>query len=449
MIQAEPYKTFFEIKQKAINRFMELPNNIHFYYLGQDLNKKEQEKIGTIFNHKEQVTVILRLPKLKLKPSGLSSEIKRNKFSINQEMKNHFSFLNSQNFSVNNKIRNKRNIYNLKFMKSQDFEKKNNEMFYFNKRLNNNNKIGLIKSSSMPNISLKNSNNNIQTKSNRIIKKIKLNVDNNNGLSFCEIHKYRVNEYCRACKKFICPECRLTQEHNKHLTISLNFKNLEDSIKLYILLVITNEKRDLDIIKKNALSDGDEIMDEKSLKQKKNSIEEKCNKLIDNYHLIMKMIEKKLELDKKSVKIMIINTYNDIAQKINKQISEIINKLEEEIKIRKDNLSKDELKYYFDEIAKKEETLEMIGDRTIKYLLTFEINRKIETTLDKIENTLDEMINEDNIFNLENRFSKEIMNINVVQINKEDNNNNNNKERKINKGILKRGQRRNALIFGH
>jgi hypothetical protein len=270
MIQAEPYKTFFEIKQKAINRFMELPNNIHFYYLGQDLNKKEQEKIGTIFNHKEQVTVILRLPKLKLKPSGLSSEIKRNKFSINQEMKNHFSFLNSQNFSINNKIRNKRNIYNLKFMKSQDFEKKNNEMFYFNKRLNNNNKIGLIKSSSMPNISLKNSNNNIQTKSNRIIKKIKLNVDNNNGLSFCEIHKYRVNEYCRACKKFICPECRLTQEHNKHLTISLNFKNLEDSIKLYILLVITNEKRDLDIIKKNALSDGDEIMDEKSLKQKKN-----------------------------------------------------------------------------------------------------------------------------------------------------------------------------------
>jgi hypothetical protein len=272
-------------------------------------------------------------------------------------------------------------------------------------------------------------------------------VDNNNGLSFCEIHKYRVNEYCRACKKFICPECRLTQEHNKHLTISLNFNNLEDSIKLYILLVITNEKRDLDIIKKNALSDGDEIMDENSLKQKKNSIEEQCDKLIDNYHLIMKMIEKKLELDKKSVKIMIINTYNDIAQKINKQISEIINKLEEEIKIREDNLSKDELKYYFDEIAKKEETLEMIGDRTIKYLLTFEINQKIETTLDKIENTLDEIINEDNIFNLENRFSKEIMKINVVQNNKEDNNNN--KEKKINKGILKRGQRRNGLIFGH
>jgi hypothetical protein len=213
------------------------------------------------------------------------------------------------------------------------------------------------------------------------------------------------------------------------------------------LLVKTNEKRELDIIKKNALSDGDEIMDENCLKQKKNSIEEQCDKLIDNYQLILKMIEKKLELDKKSVKIMVINTYNDIAQKINKQISEIINKLEEEKKTRKDNLSKDELKYYFDEIAKKEETLEMIGDRTIKYLLTFEINRKIETTLDKIENTLDEMINEDNIFNLENRFSKEIMKINVVQNNKEDNNNN--KEKKINKGILKRGQRRNGLIFGH
>ena len=48
MILAEPYKTFSEIKQKALNKFKEVSNNIHFYYLGIDLCKNEEEKIGTI-----------------------------------------------------------------------------------------------------------------------------------------------------------------------------------------------------------------------------------------------------------------------------------------------------------------------------------------------------------------------------------------------------------------
>ena len=49
-------------------------------------------------------------------------------------------------------------------------------------------------------------------------------------------------------------------------------------------------------------------------------------------------------------------------------------------------LSVDELHYFFNEISKKEETLDLIGDSTIKYLISWEINRKIENTFDKIEN---------------------------------------------------------------
>ena len=107
------------------------------------------------------------------------------------------------------------------------------------------------------------------------------------------------------------------------------------------------------------------------------------------------------------------------------------------------NLSITELKYYFDEIAKKEDTLNFIGDTTVKYLLTWEINRKIENTLDKIENTLDEIINEENLFNLEHKYNKEIMKYNINQ--KNENNHNNKKKTK---GILRsKGKRRYGLIF--
>ena len=59
IINAEPFKAFEEIKQKALNKFIDVPNNVKPYYMGQDLSKKEKEKIGTIYNHKEQVRIIL------------------------------------------------------------------------------------------------------------------------------------------------------------------------------------------------------------------------------------------------------------------------------------------------------------------------------------------------------------------------------------------------------
>ena len=107
-------------------------------------------------------------------------------------------------------------------------------------------------------------------------------------------------------------------------------------------------------------------------------------------------------------------------------------------------LSIEQIKYFFDEIATKEETLEFIGDRTIKYLLYWEIHNKIENAFDIIENTLDEILNEDRPFNLDNKYNKELLKFNVVNKNSEYNQ----VENKMNKGILRvRGQRRNGLIF--
>ena len=434
-IQAEPYKTFSEIKQKVLNKFVDIPKNIHFNYLGRDLSKNGEEKIGTIFNHKENVIVILRLPKLKLKTirSNLSSsEI------TTPDTQKHLSYSNTQLITLNNN----KNLHNLKPIKMQDLEKKINDNSFINKRPYN--KIKLSNSSSMPNLNLKKSINIIKINSNKNkygYNNIHFNLNDIN--IYCDTHKYKVSEYCRTCKKFICPECRLSQKHQSHLTIRLNFKNLEESIKLYIMLVITNEKRNLDIINKNFFSGEDEVINEETLNKKKDSVNEECDKLIKNYNIFLKKLEKKINLHKKNYKAIIINTFNDIAQKISKQIGDILIKLDEVLIKRGKNLSITELKYYFDEIAKKEDTLNFIGDTTVKYLLTWEINRKIENTLDKIENTLDEIINEENLFNLDYKYNKEIMKYNINQ--KNENNDNNKKKTK---GILKsKGKRRYGLIF--
>ena len=441
-IQAEPFKTFEEIKKKVLNKFIDLPFNIHFYYKGKDLSKEENEKIGTIFNNKEQVKIILRLPTIKLKANGMKNEsflkgINKNKLLDSPEQNSEHSLLNTQFIPI--KSRNK--IFNLKLLKKPDYDKKINDNNNSFKLINKISKNKFLKgSSSMPNLNSKNSFiKDEYTFKNRI--NFGQNFDIYNNISFCENHKYKVGEYCRNCKKFICPECRLNEEHKNHLTLQLNFKNLEESIKLYTILIQTNETKNLEIINKNFNSNENEIIKYENLNERQNLVSEKCDILIKNYESIMTKIQKKMSTEKKNYKTTIINTFNDIAIKISKQIGEIVYKLDEVMKKKDKKLSIDELLYFLNEIAEKEETLKFIGDTTLKYLLTWEIHKKIETAFDKIENTLDEIINEEKPFNLDKKYNDELIKI----INQSDSNNKSDK--KEIKGILrKKGQRRNGLV---
>ena len=431
-IQAEPYKTFKEVKEKAISRFMNIPYNIHFYYLGQDLSKSEDEKIGTIFNHKEKVTIALRLPRLKLKTKNdLSIDNIKSKIIKPLEQKKDLSFLNASF----NPVYNKKLLLNLRSSKTKFLNEKSSHIFSRKK-----NKIS--SSLSMPHLNINKSFNdryNDKIKNNRY--NLKLDIHNLDDVSFCENHKYRVTDYCRICKKFICPECRLNETHKNHLTIHLNLNNLEESIKLYLMLVQTNEKSRVKIINKNILSEGDKTLDTFYLSERQFAMSQKYNRLDENYEDFMKKINKKLTKDTK-YKNIVINTFNDIALKINRQINEILNKLSEEKKKKKNKkISLEDLQYYFDEIAKKEETLKFLENGTIKYLLTWEINRKIEETLDIIENTLDEIINEENPFNLEHKFYQELNKIiNEKNISSNDISFNKNNKRD-------KGHRRNGLIY--
>ena len=111
IIKTEPYKIFEEIKYKVLNKFIDIfsiiPNNLHFYYLGKDLFNYEKEKIGDIFNHKENITILLRLPKIKFncKLNNYKKELSSNdKYIINKDKDNINYSLEKTNYNKNKKI---------------------------------------------------------------------------------------------------------------------------------------------------------------------------------------------------------------------------------------------------------------------------------------------------------------------------------------------------------
>ena len=427
IINAEPYKIFEEIKNKALDKFIDIfytiPNNLHFYYRGNDLINREQEKIGEIFNHKEQITILLRTPKLKINNKSNSD---KGNLSINDK---YIINKNSISFDNNNFLMKQTNYTN---------KKEKIKKGYFNLKLNKLNSLNryiIPKSNSMTYISNLNSENKIPSR-NSILKNnfnFKLNLNDLGNFAYCDKHRFKVSDYCRTCKKFICQECIINQLHKDHLTIGLNSQNLEESIKLYIMILKTNEKKNLKRLNENQNRKDDDLIDINILTEKEKDMMVKLDKIINKYHSIMNKIEKNIGNDKKKYRVMVINNFNDVAMRISMQISTILNQFETAMKKKYSNLTLEELKYYLDEIGKKEETLELIRERTIKYLLTFEINNKVDTTFNQIESTLDLINNEENPFNLDKIYNRELLKIisvgNKNYINNNINNEKNNKHK--------------------
>ena len=92
LIKSEPYKTLNDIFDKAITKFNKiiyLPEDIHFYFLGKELNNKNFEKIGNIFSHREKVTIKIKADQnekesspLRISPNLLKNNIINKKNNI-------------------------------------------------------------------------------------------------------------------------------------------------------------------------------------------------------------------------------------------------------------------------------------------------------------------------------------------------------------------------------
>ena len=139
---------------------------------------KEQEKIGNMFNHKEQISIIIRLPDIKLNLKKNKNHQIDTNFMINYQNK----FLSSEQTQYN--------IKSLKTMKSMDKTKYKSKDMTFN--INKSNSMSYL-----PALTKRYKNNDYNIFNN-------INFDDIGNYTLCDNHQYKVSESCRPCKKFIC-----------------------------------------------------------------------------------------------------------------------------------------------------------------------------------------------------------------------------------------------------
>ena len=399
-IKAEPFKFLGEIKEKAIKKMICVPNNVSCFFSNIDLSNEENKKVGDIFNHKEKVTL-----KLKQKDSfsNLTNSISLNKNIHVKNLKNLINIQNNNNNINNNNINN-----NLFFPKIKKIDKNilKNNIFFPNSntlRLPNTEKNRLSRNRSegalgyLPIVG---------SKTNLL----------GSTTSLCECKKYLISDYCRNCRKFICNDCKLNNEkHKKHLTIRLNLENLENNINLYGNLIQTDIKNLIEL-NKNVLKNKNEIIDINLLEKNKETMNTKYKEVIDNYTNIMKRIKKYLDKENEGKIKLLVSAYNSSSVKIHKEIYDLIENLKAKYNDKNQKEIKfNDLEYYLNEINNKERTLTFFKRDIIKYHLTNEINDKIKNSFDKINNIMDEIINDDNPFNLDSKYYPDLVKMKIIK----------------------------------
>lgn len=372
VIKAEPFRTLDYICENAIikmNKIILIPNNIKFYYLGKELNLKNSDKIGNIFNHKEKVTI---------------------------KLKNQSENENELIIPKNNIINKKNNIYLLNSRKLI-FPKISEEI-----------KLPLIKKISG------NKEKDKDKEENSEKEKIK---EENKIENPCSCERLSISEYCRNCRKFICIKCKSEIKHKNHLTLNLNMINISENVKHYGKILQDDIQKKIDI-NRNIFTQN-EVLDEAMIINRKQIIYQKYKIGVANYKNTLNKIIAKLSLENKEKTSIKINAYNDYSKNIIKQLKDIEKKLQKNYINENKKITFNDLRAFFDEINSKEESLNFFGKEVTKYQLKEEINTKMISSLDKIERLLNELCNEDSPFNLDNKYLQELSKLDIIKINQE------------------------------
>ena len=372
VIKAEPFRTLDYICENAIikmNKIILIPNNIKFYYLGKELNLKNSDKIGNIFNHKEKVTI---------------------------KLKNQSENEDELIVPKNNVINKKNNVYLLNSRKLI-FPKISEEI-----------KLPLIKKISG------NKEKDKDKEENSKKEKIK---EENKIENPCSCERLSISEYCRNCRKFICIKCKSEIKHKNHLTLNLNMINISENVKHYGKILQDDIQKKIDI-NRNIFTQN-EVLDEAMIINRKQIIYQKYKIGVANYKNTLNKIISKLSLENKEKTSIKINAYNDYSKNIIKQLKDIEKKLQKNYINENKKITFNDLRAFFDEINSKEESLNFFGKEVTKYQLKEEINTKMISSLDKIERLLNELCNEDSPFNLDNKYLQELSKLDIIKINQE------------------------------
>ena len=421
-INSEIYKTLREEKIKAINKMIGVPKEVNCIYLGNNLTKDENKKIGDLFNHKEKVLIKLELPSIDSQRN--SKEIikrKKNSRSYNEmtDIRNNKSKNDNNNFNINSFLSNNNTL--LASNKSSFSQKLGpiNIDFKNNKKLKIKDKnpiykkfINLISSKSpmsqrehlySRNIRLENSLPPLKVKDDKL-----QNTNYKKFEKLCSCKKYPISEYCRKCGKFICNECRISEKHKGHLSIHLDMFNFKQNIFSYGKILQNDISNTLDLNKNIRYNS----VDETNYKIEKEQIDEKFDKAIDKYFETINIINNYISKQDKEKTKLKIDAYNKSSLNIQKEITDLMIKFKNN-KDKEMNLNY--LEYFFREINSREETLLYLQKDILKYHILNEINIKMKSSLNKIEKILNEISNKKNPFNLDNKYHDEFVNMKIIK----------------------------------
>ena len=189
--------------------------------------------------------------------------------------------------------------------------------------------------------------------------------------------------------------------------------NIEKNVKLYGKLIQDDIQKKIEM--NRSIFHKSDIPDDNILINKKERIIRKYKEVIKKYRRIMSGIDNKLELEDKDRTTLVINAYNELSQKMNKQLFELLDKLNNNYILKDKIVLFNDLRSFFDEINSKEETLSFLGKDIIKYHLKNEINTKLKSSFDKIDRTLDEIIDDKIPFNLDNKYYEELIKMDIIK----------------------------------
>ena len=423
-INSELYKTLKQIKNRAINKMIGVPQQVYCCYLGVNLSKDENKKIGDIFNHKEKVLIKLKIPSISnfniitknthSRYAYDSNEIKNFNSNIDNNI-NTNTFFSNNNTNLSNNI-NSLNGFSPKF-ELMPIKFKNKRKFKIIDKIPTVKKflniLSTKNSKSQKEIIFPNSNNLIKdSKGLPLLQKSSDLSPNSKFKKFeklCGCKKYIISEYCRTCGKFICNECRISEKHKGHLNIHLDMFNLKKNILSYSNLLQNDIMVTLELNKNIRYNSVDENTNYRTYKEE---IDIKYERAIEKYFQVINMVNNYIsKLDYERTKLQIDN-YNKNSLKIQKEIDELMIKFRNN-KNKEINLNY--LEYFFNEINSREEMLLFLQKDILKYHLSNEINVKMKSSLNKIDKILNEINNVKNPFNLVDKYRNEFINMKIIR----------------------------------
>ena len=393
-LNCEPYKTIGETKNKAMRKIYGANKGLHCFYLNRDLYRKENEQLGNFFPKRENITLKLMMP---IRIPGEHDDIKNEFFG--EPLLNTNLYTNGYNGSKN------KYIYNP--------DKK--------KFLKDNKNDSILNSSKSYAVSSRN---------NKALSGF-ASVNNNNDDSpnyFCNnCNKRTLHFFCRNCQDFLCEECKKLPKHNNHLKIKIDPFNLEENIKLYIMIVQTDIEQNIHSNEEyyRQFYNNENAIDNDNYRVK---LIAKLEELANLYNNIIHKLKETYSKNNNEGIDMLINEYNLNSRIISGELNNILTDLYTNFTQSRKKMGFLQFKNYFNMINEKEKNWTSITKNIIVFKVNNDINEKVKKFYEKMEKEIDELINIKKPFCLEKKeleFVDKICGINntepVIKSEEEDN----------------------------